>query len=311
MSDRTAARLGRILAMLPWVMANPDLATVDEVGRRFGYTPAELARDLDLVMVCGLPGYLPHDLMYASIVGDEVVVEAADYFAGPRRLTASEGLRLLSSALATDAAGSGSPALRSAAEKLAAVLLPGGEGVVVDVEGPPPVSERLTEAIDAGRVARIVYRSLSRDVETERLVEPWQVFTDLGLWYLDAHDRTAGGHRRFRIDRIREVRILDDRFEAPTELPEPVAEYQPSPDDVRVVLDLTPPAHWVAEYYPVTVLERDGDTLRVEFAASGPAVPVRLLLRLGPHARLVSGPEVAEALAMARRDLLARYGVGT
>jgi len=54
-SPRTAKRLNRILAMLPWVIEHPG-TPVDEVCERFGYTRAELAADLDLVFVCGLPG---------------------------------------------------------------------------------------------------------------------------------------------------------------------------------------------------------------------------------------------------------------
>ena len=95
----TAQRLNRILAMLPWVIANPG-ATVDEVCARFGYERRELAADLDLVFVCGLPGYGPGDLMVAYIDDEEVVVEMADYFAQPVRLTAPEALILLASGMA-------------------------------------------------------------------------------------------------------------------------------------------------------------------------------------------------------------------
>ena len=65
-SPRTTKRLNKILAMLPWVIAHPG-ASVDEVCERFDYTKAELAADLDLVFVCGLPGYGPGDLMVAYI----------------------------------------------------------------------------------------------------------------------------------------------------------------------------------------------------------------------------------------------------
>ncbi len=308
MSERTAARLTRILAMLPWVMANPETATVDEVCRRFEYTPKELARDLELVMVCGLPGYFPHDLMYASIVGDDVVVEAADYFSGQRRLTASEGLRLLSAALATEAAGAGSVALRSAASKLAAVLVPDGEGVVVDVADRPEPVEALEVAIAEGRRVRITYRALNRDETSVRVVDPWQVFTDIGRWYLDAHDHSAGAYRRFRVDRIREVELLEDPATAPVELPAPEAAYQPNPDDVRAVIRLTPAARWVAEYYPVSVLASDVAGVEVELRSSSPSIPARLLLRLGPDASLVDGDEVAAELDRLRSKLLDRYG---
>jgi proteasome accessory factor C len=80
--------------MLPWVIANPG-ATVDEVCERFGYSQKDLIADLDLVFVCGLPGYGPGDLMVAYVEDDEVVVDMADYFARPLRLTPAEGLGLL------------------------------------------------------------------------------------------------------------------------------------------------------------------------------------------------------------------------
>ena len=85
--------------MLPWVIANPG-ATVDEVCERFGYTRSQLMADLDLVFVCGLPGYGPGDLMVAYVDEDEVVVEMADYFAAPLRLTPPEALSLLASGMA-------------------------------------------------------------------------------------------------------------------------------------------------------------------------------------------------------------------
>ena len=56
--SKTARRLTRILSMVPWVIANQG-ASVAEVCRRFGYTERELIEDLNLVFVCGLPGYGP------------------------------------------------------------------------------------------------------------------------------------------------------------------------------------------------------------------------------------------------------------
>lgn len=307
MSERAARRLSRILAMLPWVLAHPEEATVDEVCTRFGYEPRELAKDLDLIMVCGLPGYLPHDLMYASVVGDDVVVESADYFAGARRLTPAEGLTLLSAALATDAAGAGSPALRSAADKLARVLLPGEGVVAVEVADDPGLVPLLREAVADGRRLRITYWGVARDEVTEREVDPWQVFTDLGRWYLDALDHRSGEYRRFRVDRIVEATETGEAAGRPDELPDPEVAYAPGADDVRAVISLAPEARWVAEYYPVTVLGEDGDRLRVEFSAAGTAVPARLLLRLGPSATLESGDEVRAALDELRAALLERY----
>ena len=45
---------------------------MSEIVDRFGYTEAELTRDLNTVFFCGLPGHTPGDLMEAYIDGDEV-----------------------------------------------------------------------------------------------------------------------------------------------------------------------------------------------------------------------------------------------
>ena len=81
-SPKTTGRINRLLAMLPWVIANPGCSVI-EVCRRFDYTESDLIKDLNTVFVCGLPGYGPGDLMDASIDDDEIVIEMAEYFARP------------------------------------------------------------------------------------------------------------------------------------------------------------------------------------------------------------------------------------
>jgi len=111
-SARTAERLARILAMVPWVIAHPG-AQVDEVCRRFGYDRDDLVRDLNLVFVCGLPGYGPGDLMEAYLDDDEVVIDMADYFARPVKLTAVEALMMLAGGMAILSSGTADRALET------------------------------------------------------------------------------------------------------------------------------------------------------------------------------------------------------
>ena len=281
MTARTEGRLGRILAMLPWVIAHQG-ATVDEVCRRFDYaTKQELARDLGLVFVCGLPGYGPGDLMVAYLEDDEVVVDMADYFARPLRLNPAEGLSLLAAGMALEATGQASAALSSALAKLRGVLLPDvGESVVVDIPE-PGTATLLRDAAAAGEVVHLEYTSLASGETTERDVEPWSVFTTLGNWYLAAYCRRARDRRTFRLDRIRRASPTGERFDPPPEAAVPEVRYIPAEDDVRAAIRLRPPARWVTEYYPITVLEETPAGLTIEFSASDPAVAARLLLRLG------------------------------
>ncbi len=107
--------------------------------------------------------------------------------------------------------GSEDDALRRALAKLDAAL-GSRKAVGLDVDAPEHLAA-VRDAVDAGRALEIDYHSGSRDELTTRTVEPVQVVTIDGHWYLDAYCRRAGDMRRFRVDRIGAVRVLDEPAE--------------------------------------------------------------------------------------------------
>lgn len=293
--------------MLPWVIANPGVS-VDDVAERFGYSAKELTEDLNLVFICGLPGYGPGDLMEAYIDEDEVVVDMADYFSSSPRLTSAEALTLLASGMALLSAGLASDALERGVVKLQRALLPDGDdSLVIDLPKEPDLVPLLRGAVEAGQTVSITYSGLASGLTTERIVEPWNVFSALGNWYVRGHCRLAEGERVFRVDRIREAELRDELFTKPPGSPEPIIDYSPGVDDVHAVIRLAPGARWVADYYPVDMVEDGPQGLTVRFSASAPLVAARLLVRLGPSAELVEGAEVAAAAAELRARIVTRY----
>lgn len=310
MSSRTGSRLSRILAMVPYVIAH-DGASVSELCELFGYTPKDLVDDLQIVFLCGLPGYGPGDLIDADIYDDEVFIRTADYFAGAPRLSPGESLALLAAGLAVIDSGQAGPELISAVEKLTRTLLPDeDESAILDVDlaGEPELVGRLRQAATAGEVLEITYTALTREQTTVRQIEPWMVFTSLGNWYVQAHCRLAADRRHFRVDRIRAIEATGQNFTPPRNTPLPEVRYTPLADDVRCRVLLYPPARWVAEYYSVDVVEDKDQELVIDFSTADPTLAAKLLLRLGAHARLVSGSEVADALRNLKGKLLDLYG---
>lgn len=306
-SARTVERLSRILALIPYVLERHG-ADLQEVLDRFDYTEAQLARDLDTVFVCGLPGYGPGDLMEAYIDEDEVIIDAAEYFTRAPRLTPAEALGLLAAGMTAIEMGATSAALSSAVTKLSAVVVPdAGQSLSVSVgEGSEQAAE-LRQAAADHRAVRITYRSVGREETTTREIEPWSVFTTLGRWYVTGRCRLVDDQRTFRIDRIKDLEALDETFQPPEALPEPQVTYTPSPEDVTCVIDLAPTARWILDYYPVDVLKESGRSTRIRFSSPDTEIPARLLLRLGEHAKLVEGPEVERRTRELGNLLLARY----
>ena len=291
--------------MVPWVIAHPG-ATVSDVCERFGYTREELIADLNLVFVCGLPGYGPGDLMVAYVEDDEVVIDMADYFSRALRLSMSEALALLAAAETLMATSQAPPALRSAVEKLTRVLgIEPDETIAIEIDSESSSVATLRSAAAQGRVVDLTYTSLGKGETTRRLIEPWSVFTTLGNWYVSAYCRMAQAERVFRVDRIRALEPTGERFTPNPDPPAPVVRYTPSEDDVHATIRLEPRAAWVSDYYPVDVV--DTDPLTVRLSTSDAGVAARLLIRLGDSALLLDGPEVSEATDSLRRRILTRY----
>ncbi len=304
------ARLGRLLAIVPWI-ASHDGPRIDEVCRRFGVGEKELLADLNLLFMCGLYPFTPDVLIDVNVADGRVWIRMADYFRRPLRLNPQEALALVSAGRAfLEVPGAdGDGALATALDKLGNLIGVGtGDGLEVELaEVAPGMLESLRAAVAARTKVRIGYYSFGRDGHSTRTVHPWQVFNSGGQWYLSGWCENVTARRTFRLDRITDLEALDQSFDdGPDANGTPPAVYSPDPADPVWVLDLDPPAHWIAEQYPNEAVESGpGSVLRVTLRSRSQAWLERLLLRAGPAARVVEGDGSA-APAVAVR-ILARY----
>ena len=301
-------RLRRLLALVPWVAAQ-DGPTIEDVCSRFGCTEQELVDDLSLLFLCGVHPFTPDTLIDANVEDGRVWIRFADWFTRPLRLTAAEGLALVAAGAALVTAPGTDPEgpLARGLAKVAAVLgVDPDEAVGVELgAAPPEVLTALQGASATCRKVEIEYYSFGRDAWTRRVVDPHQVYNAAGQWYVAAWCHSATADRIFRLDRIRSASVLEEGFEPrPPSASPPV--FSPRPDDPVVAIEVPPAARWVAEEYPVeSVEELDGGWRRVRLRVSERAWLERLVLRLGPDARIVEGAE--DVRRRAARRVRARY----
>jgi predicted DNA-binding transcriptional regulator YafY len=307
----TSRRLRRLLALVGW-LAQVGEAPIAEAARRFGMSEKELVAELELAACCGTPPYTPDTLMEIEVSERSVRAFLPAEYARPRRLTPAEGFAVAASArLLLGVPGSEDDALRRALAKLDAAL-GSREAVGLDVDAPTHLAV-VREAAEAGRSLEIDYLSGSRDELSTRTVEPVRVATIDGHWYLDAYCHRAGDMRRFRVDRIGTVRPLEHMAGPVTAPARPLEEmFVPGPGAVEVHLQLGPAAQWVPESVPVRAVRRGAGGLVTDVVldVSGMAWFERLLLQLGPAARVLSPPELTGLAAEAARRVLARYEPG-
>jgi predicted DNA-binding transcriptional regulator YafY len=304
----TSDRLRRLLAVVGW-LAQIGEAPIADVARRFAMDEDELVRELELAACCGVPPYTPDTLMEIEVSETSVRAFLPAEFARPRRLTPAEGFAVAASArLLLAVPGSDDAALARALAKLEAAL--GSRASMgVDVDA-PTVLPLVRQASDEGRTIEIDYLSASRDEATTRVVEPVQVVTMDGHWYLDAFCHRAGDMRRFRVDRIGAVRPHADVETIPHPLRSAADSFVPGPGAVEVQLQLGPGAGWVAESIPVRTVQRDraGRVTEVVLDVAGLAWFERLLLQLGTSAQVVRPPELTDLATRAAQRVLAVYG---
>ena len=311
-ASRTAERLRRLLAVVPYVVRHPG-TPARELATLFGVAEAELLTDLNLLFLTGLPPYGPGDLVEVDIDDEgRVWIRMADHFSRPVRLTRTEALSLyLRGKEILGAEGvEEQPALASALGKIEEALGAEALGELRAEVGEGGVAGPLSAVRDAvaGRESiEIEYYSATRDELTKRTIDPEQVFSAIGNWYLVAWDRSADDERMFRVDRIRSVRPTGQRFD-PRGLAGAGRDlYTPTAEDTRVRLRLRPGARWVAEYYHVEDTAEHEHSLDVTLPTKDLTWVTKLILRLAGQVEVLEPEELRDRSREVAERTLERY----
>src|SRR3954451_6165975 len=215
----SADRLGRLLNLVPYLLARPGIA-VAEAAADLGVTEGQLRDDLELLWVCGLPGYGPGDLIDMALDGNRVTITYDAGIDRPLRLTQDEALALvvaLRMLAETPGAGTRDAIERALAKIENAAGELGDAPVAVQLTANAERLDRLRAAVEGGRALHLTYYTATRDETTERVVDPMRMLMVGGKAYLEAWCRRGEGTRMFRVDRIDAFTELDEPSAPPVE----------------------------------------------------------------------------------------------
>ncbi|MCU0451144.1 MAG: effector binding domain-containing protein [Bernardetiaceae bacterium] len=256
MSD--TKRLPRLAAMMLQLQSK-RLVTAPQLARRFGVSVRTIYRDLRALEEAGVPVLTEEGRGYRLVDG---------YHLPPVSFTEAEAHALVTAGqlLLTNRDASLAAEFAAALDKLKAVMRPGlldrTELLAQRVQFRPhparvPTSHYLSTlqlALTSYQPVKLTYRAVDPPATTERVVEPFALYSTQENWLLVAWCRLRGAFRTFRLDRMARLEVLTETFAPhPLTLPEYFARCQaqffPTPD---TLLSVGPPsfgAHQLEHFF--------------------------------------------------------------
>ena len=303
-------RLRRLLAIIPLIQRRGGIS-LKELQETLGVSKRELQGDLNAIMLCGVPPYLPNDYISVFIDGDHVTVDYAEHFSRPARLTVGEALalRLALERLPVPEDGPLYDAWLELIDQLDRTMRRSGQGKMSELEGriEAPRAEdagaklRLIDsAVERRRPLELTYYSASSDTVSRRRVRPYGHGSKYGNEYLIGFCEKNQDERTFRLDRISDLRVVEEgpACEPPAGF-DPAAKLESlggSDQSVRLRFDKEI-ARFVAEDYAEMRCEKaEGGDVVVTLRCGSLPWAVRQALLYGELCEIIEPPEARAEL---------------
>lgn len=305
-------RLARLLNLVPYLLARPGIR-IAEAAADLNVSEEQLRDDLELLWVCGLPGYGPGDLIDMSFDGDRVTVTYDAGIDRPLRLNPDEATALVVALrmLLETPGVSDRDTIEGALGKIEQAAVPDHTPpIAVRLPGDEDRLATLRKMVSRGNALRISYYSAARDVTSDRVVDPMRLLAVSGRSYLEAWCRQAQGVRMFRVDRIDSLIELDEPAAPPpgvTGADLSAGVFQPDPRSPLITLRIGRASRWITEYYPCETVTPLGDEWLVSLRVHDMDWARRFVLGLGPGVSVASPETLAEAVRQSALAALANY----
>ena len=304
MVDNAASRALRTMDLIPYILENPGIS-IGKLAKQFSVSEKQVESDLQLIFMCGLPGYTPYELI--DLIFEDGVVSIIDpqVLDKPRRFTKSElvvivlGLQLLSELSASDAIRSDKLQLLS--NKI--MKLGGSNSVVISPSSSKsPYVEVITRAITDKKSLTMQYQSLVKDEISVRAIIPHSLYLMNGNLYLSALDLKAKSDRIFKVELIKNCEIGNEISS------EAVAQ---DSSTIEVVLDVQRAYRNFIERNSsiITAVEEQKNSFRVHLKLNNLEWLKRSILSNSPGIKVISPPSLAQEVAELAASLLASYQV--
>ena len=210
MVENAALRAIRLLDLVPYIVAHPGISII-ELAKEFSISRDEVLKDLNLLFLCGLPGYTPLELIDISFDEESVVIRDPQNLAAPRNLNESEALiaRIALAALeeSTPKTSAAYPQIIALREKIAKAFsssIP-TSAITFTLDKERATLEAIEGAIKQELDLEITYNNVTKDSSSRRSITPISIIAEDKRTLVSAYCHSAKALRTFNLAQISEV----------------------------------------------------------------------------------------------------------
>jgi len=210
MVENAALRAIRLLDLVPYIVAHPGIS-ITELAKVFSISRDEVLKDLNLLFLCGLPGYTPLELIDISFDEESVVIRDPQNLAAPRNLNESEALiaRIALAALeeSTPKTSAAYPQIIALREKIAEAFsssIP-ASAITFTLDKERATLEAIENAIKQELDLEMTYNNVTKDSSSRRSITPISIIAEDKRTLVSAYCHSAKALRTFNLAQISEV----------------------------------------------------------------------------------------------------------
>lgn len=302
MADNAAQRALRTMDLIPYILENPGITTTELAGK-FNTTQKQIEKDLQLIFLCGLPGYTPYELIDLTFEDGIVSVIEPQVLNKPRKFSSSEmvviklGLEILREINADDVRK------LTKIDKILNKINSGADQnsfLLADQFNSTLFYSQISLAISQKRILNIEYKSLAKDNLSKRKILPGRISMSNGNLYLSAYDIERQSDRVFKMELISSC----DTGEIFKENPIPSNESD-HVIELRVDEKLT---NFIERNTSIIIAQQKvTDGLQVTLKVSNLEWLARSIVSFAPDIVVISPASLSEMVNQRVRDLLATY----
>lgn len=302
MVDVAANRALRTMDLIPFILENPGIS-IENLANQFSVTEKQIEDDLQLVFMCGLPGYTPYELI--DLVFEDGVVSIIDpqVLDKPRRFSKSElvvivlGLQILGELNNSNSVRANQ--IKALSDKI--MKLGNSNSVLINSgQNNSPYVDIVLNAISLRKSLIIEYHSMIKDEITNRIILPRYLYFLNGNLYLNALDLDAKADRVFKLNLIKKCEV-GSATENQT--------YENNEYSIQVLLEIDKQfVNFIERNSSViTNIQENKDSYRVDLMVSNMEWLKRSILSYSPGITVISPVLLATEVREVASSLMSAY----